>query len=487
MARSRSFRSFRLLSCFWAILIVSMLSIWVSGTSAGKFKVVDVPSAEKIQLNVGQTRLLVSDDPVSFENFRIVVENPNIAEADVLSGTEYFTNEIFVTGKKPGNTNLILFQDNKVIGAYKLDVGYDVTGLKRKLHALLPEERGLRVLTTNETVTLAGKVSNVANLSIALDLVKAFFPEDKVKNMVEVGGVHQVMLAVRIAEMQRSMGRRLGINFSYTRGQDFALSMLAGLTDAVITGDAIEPTSFSSAINALFSIQRGSANWTFFLDALKSEGVVKILAEPNLISLSGQTAEFNVGGQLPIPRIASTSGNFESVAIDWKTYGIGLRFTPTVLSENKISLNITSEVTDIDTTNAIQLSGFFIPGVTGRTASTVVELGDGKSFAIAGLLRENVRNAYSKFPILGDIPILGALFRSSEFQKNETELVIIVTPHIVKPLDPGKQIVPTDFYVEPDDSEFYIMGVMEGKHDEGALYEGGKMDGPFGHEAPFPE
>lgn len=485
------------------------------GMSTAEYKLIEFPSADTIHLSVGQTRILKSDEPITFTNFRIVVENPKIAKADVLPFVpdecinapdspdkaedcfkdpitrdmyveNNFINEIYLTGQSVGNTNLILFQDKRVIGAYRLEVGYDVTGLKRKLHALLPEETDLKILTTHETVTLAGKVSNLANMSIVMDVAKAYFPEEKIKNMVQVGGVHQVMLAVRIAEMQRTLGRRLGINFSYTRGRDFALSLLAGLTEANITENALE-TTFSSAVNALFKVHRGSADWTFFLDALKSEGVVKILAEPNLISLSGKTAEFNVGGQFPIPRIASTSGNYESVAIDWKTYGIGLRFTPIVLDENRISLEIVSEVTDIDTTNAVQLSGFFIPGVTGRTASTLVELGDGKSFAIAGLLRENVRNAYSKFPVLGDIPILGALFRSSEFQKNETELVIIVTPHIVKPLDSEEQLLPTDFYVEPDDSEFYIMGMMEGQAEEAVLSESGKMDGSFGHEVPFPD
>ncbi len=483
MAPSRSFL-FRALNRLRSVSLVAMLLALFFGSSAAEFKVIDVPTEETIHLNVGQTRILESDEPVEFDNFRIVVQNPDIAEADVLSYTEHFTNEIFITGKKPGMTQLVLFQNRKMIGAFVLEVGYDVTGLKQKLHALLPEETDLRVLTTKDTVTLAGKISNMANLTIALEVAKAFFPEEQIKNLVEVGGVHQVMLAVRIAEMQRSLGRRLGINFTYTRGRDFALSMLAGLTNADITENALE-TTFSSAVNALFQFHRGSADWTFFLDALKSEGLVKVLAEPNLISLSGQMARFLVGGEFPVP-VPSGEENDE-ITIEWKKYGIQLDFTPTVLSDDKISLTVRPRVSDIDTTNALQLSGFFVPGVTTREASTTVELGNGQSFAIAGLLRENVRNAYSKFPVLGDIPILGALFRSMEFQKNETELVIIITPYIVKPVDAADQVLPTDFYVEPDDSEFYIMGMMEGKREAGVLSESGKMDGQFGHEVPFPE
>ena len=172
------------------------------------------------------------------------------------------------------------------------------------------------------------------------------------------------------------------------------------------------------------------------------------------------------------------------MAIEYKSFGVGLSFTPTVLADNKINMKVAPEVSELDFSNAIQFSGFVVPGLSMRKAETVVELADGQSFAIAGLLRDTVRDAIEKFPLLGDIPILGALFRSRSFQKNETELVIIVTPHLVKPLDVQKQPLPTDFYIEPNDREFYILGLMEGQEGGRPGRMKGELDGEFGHAMP---
>src|SRR5207249_12080066 len=223
---------------------------------------------------------------------------------------------------------------------------------------------------------------------------------------------------------------------------------------------AVSPlgVGLSQAINALFRFNSGSASWTGFIDALKQHNVVKILAEPSLVTLSGQEASFLAGGEFPYP-VPQALG---TTTIKFKQFGVAVLFKPTVLSNSKISVAVTPEVSELDFANAISIQGFLIPSITTRRASTVVELGDGQSFAIAGLLRDTVREQISKFPMLGDIPILGALFRSSSFQKNETELIIIVTPHLVKPLHVAKQSLPTDFYVEPNDLEFYLMGQTEG-------------------------
>ncbi|MCD4812061.1 type II and III secretion system protein family protein, partial [bacterium] len=232
----------------------------------------------------------------------------------------------------------------------------------------------------------------------------------------------------------------------------------------------------SPAVNSLFTFNKGSATWTGFVDALKEDGLVKILAEPTLIALSGQTAYFLAGGEYPVP-IPSEDG----IAIHYKPFGVTLSFSPTVLNEDKISIKVAPEVSELDFSIALQVGGYTVPGLSTRRASTVVELADGQSFAIAGLLKETIRDSMSKFPLLGDIPVLGALFRSRAFQKNETELIIIVTPHLVKPLDPAKQTLPTDFYIEPDDTEIYILGLMEGWEKRGEL------DGEFGHGMPYPD
>ena len=182
-----------------------------------------------------------------------------------------------------------------------------------------------------------------------------------------------------------------------------------------------------------------------------------MLAKPTLVALSGQEAAFLAGGEFPIP----VPQAFGVLTIQFKKFGVGLTFSPTVLSNRHINMTVAPEVSELDFSNALRVSGFTIPAITTRRASTVIELADGQSFAIGGLLRDNVRESVKKFPVLGDIPILGALFRSSSFQKNETELVIIVTPHLVKPLDMTAQTLPTDYYVEPNDFEFFLMGYAE--------------------------
>jgi pilus assembly protein CpaC len=234
------------------------------------------------------------------------------------------------------------------------------------------------------------------------------------------------------------------------------------------------------SVNALFRFQSGNSTWTGFVDALKQDGLIKILAEPTLITLSGQSADFLAGGEFPVP-IPQGLG---TVAIEYKPFGVGLSFTPNVLSNDKINIKVTPEVSELDFSTARLVEGFLVPGLSTRRASTVIELGDGQSFAIAGLLKETIRDNVQKYPLLGDIPILGALFRSREFQKNETELVIIVTPHLVKPVDMAKQTLPTDFYVEPNDAELFLFGLMEGKQKSQPGSAKGELDGDFGHAVP---
>jgi pilus assembly protein CpaC len=351
------------------------------------------------------------------------------------------------------------------------------------MQAILPAEKELRIAAANDSLTLSGKVTNAAALGQAVALAKAYAPEGKVTNLVDVGGVHQVMLEVRVAEMSRSITKRLGINLAYTKGSDFGVSMLGGLAQVVKPTDAVifsNPLGFtySPAVTSLFRFDTGQATWTGFVDALQEDGLVKVLAEPNLVTLSGQTATFLAGGEFPIP-VPQGDGD---ITIDYKQFGVGLNFTPVVLSKDKISIKVAPEVSDLDFSVAVRLEGFVVPGLRVRRTSTTVELGDGQSFAIAGLLRETVRSVVSKFPLLGDIPIIGALFQSKAFQKEETELIIIVTPHLVKPLDMAKQTLPTDFYVEPNDAEFYLLGRMEGSGSP--KVKKGSMDGDFGHSMP---
>jgi len=460
----------------WMVVMIAALMGFSNIAQASDFEVLQYPEPQTLDLVVGQTIILKDRAPMRYGKLHINITNPKIAE---MVGA-YSSDEILIRGKNIGATDMKIWQNQRLIEVFHLNVGYDVSRLKQKLNALLPQEKELQVLSTNDAITLAGKVSNLSNLTTALSLASAFAPEDKIHNIAEVGGVHQVMLEVRVAEMQRSVGRNLGINFSYSRGNDFFASFLGGLTslgDLVDTGSEI---LVSPAVNSIFQFTSGDSFWTFFLDMLKTEGLVKILAEPTLMALSGQTATFLVGGEFPIP----VPQGDDSITIEYKEYGVGLNFTPTVMSKDKIGIQVSPNVSELDFTNAVQLGGVFAPALTTRKASTTIELGDGESFAIAGLLQDNVRNAVSKYPILGDIPVLGALFKSQQFQKNKTELVIIVTPHIVKPINQGNPRLPTDFFNEPDDAEFYLLGAMEGLGRQHANVGDATLEGSFGHGIP---
>lgn len=458
-------------SCILGFLILTAISFSFTPCTLADYLIPSDKQLEKINLASGKSVILRTDEEVS----RVSIAAPEIASYITLS-----PREIYITGRAAGITNLILWQEERVVGVYDIEVTYDVTRLKEQIHELFPQENGVRVIASHGTITLSGRVSSSSNLSQLLAIAGAYAPEGRVNNLLEVGGVHQVMLEVRVAEMQKSLLRRLGVNFNYFRNGEFGISTLAGLTQVEEISPGIADLAISPAVNAIFRFDRGSTTWTGFIDALKADSLLKILAEPTLIAMDGQTATFLAGGEFPVP----VPQGLGSVAIDFKKFGVGLAFTPTVLSPDRISMKVEPEVSELDFSTATQIQGFVVPGLSTRRASTVIELADGQSFAIAGLLRETVRDQIDKYPLLGDIPILGVLFRSRSFQKAETELVIIATPHFVKPLDMARQPLPTDYYIEPDDVDFYILGRMEGDAGPGALRETGKLDGEFGHSLP---
>ena len=448
---------------------------------------------KKISLSVGKSTVVDSADPIK----RVSVAAPEIADTVVLSARQ-----IYVTAKSSGLTTITLWSDaNRVSAVFDVEVLPDVAALKEKIHQVFPNEKDIKVLGTHESITLSGTVSSAGNLTQIVRLAEAYAPLDKqsgkpkLLNLVDVGGVHQVMLEVRVAEMSRSLLRRLGVNFSYLSdsGTNFGISLLNNLTRLPSAGWPGNPLTVGDNINWAFRFTGAGATWTGFIDALKENGLTKVLAEPTLITLSGRSASFLAGGEFPIP-VPQATGGSTTITIEYKTFGVGLNFTPTVLSNGKISMAVNPEVSDLDFTRAVAVQGFLIPSVNTRRVSTVIELGDGQSFAVAGLLKDDVREDVKKFPVLGDIPVLGALFRSTSFQKNETELIVIVTPHLVKPLDMAKQTLPTDAFIEPDDFEFYLLGATEGREKKTAakspaasvpgLKKGSGLEGDFGYMKP---
>lgn len=473
------------LSLALLLLLIFSLMCWAADPSV---VVPEGPRPRKLSLVVGKSVVIRAPMPVK----RVSLAAPEIADFVLLSPSQ-----IYIIGRAPGITNVTLWGDGRIVAMYDLEVAPDIARLREKLHEILPQERDLRVIAVHDSITLSGTISSAVNLSQALNLARAYAPEDKVINLVQVAGVHQVMLEVRVAEMSRSLMKRLGINFSIVRKDDFFVSLLGNLTQILppeVPAGPIFGAPFglgiSPAVNAVLRITEGNTTWTGLIDALQEDGLVRLLAEPTLIALSGQTANFLAGGEFPVP----VPQGLGTVGIEYKTFGVGLNFTPTVLSEDKIGIKVAPEVSERDFSSALIVGGFVVPGITTRRSSTTIELADGQSFAIAGLLRENIREVVSKFPLIGSIPVLGALFRSSSFQKNETELVIIVTPHLVKPLDLEKQSLPTDGYIEPNDVQFFLLGILgggkEGKSsgtNPTGTYSGkrGGLEGDFGHAIPW--
>ena len=469
----------RIVVSFWVILTICFMSFtsWAAGPARVS---VNTTEPQRLSIVMGKSIIIETKDPVR----RVSLAAPEIVDVVVLN-----PRQIYLTGKTPGTTNLTFWDAaNRVSSIIDIEVLPDIGSLKEKIYQMFPQEKNISVTASPNGINLTGTVTSTSNLTQVMGVAQSYAPKDKegksrINNFLEVGGVHQVMLEVRVSEMSRTLMRRLGFNFNYLSngGHTFGISSLGGLT----SNSSLGMTTASDPVNLIFRFLGGGATWTTFIDALKENGLTKILAEPTLITVSGQTANFLAGGEYPIP-VPQTSGGGTSITIEYKTFGVSLSFTPTVLSSNKISMKVNPEVSELDFANYVATQGYVIPSLTTRRVSTVIELADGQSFAIAGLLKDDVREVVRKFPVLGDIPILGALFRSSSFQKSETELIIIVTPHLVKPVDMAKQTLPTDQYIEPNDFEFYLLGKLEGEVDEKnpPLKKGGGLEGDFGHIKP---
>ncbi len=464
------------------VFIFSLYSVPLCQATAKEAIIqLDATTPQKINLLAGKSLVIESRRTVN----RVSLAAPAIADAIVLT-----PRQVYLTGKTPGMTNLTLWEGDQILAAFDLEVQPDIVRLKEKLHEILPGEENIQVSFAHDTITLSGAISSTANLSRALAVAGSY---GKAANLMEVSGVQQVMLEVRISEVERSLLRRLGVNFNAVSasGKQFGVSLLNNLTTVRTqpplafpagSSDIAAPggMAVSQRINAIFRFIHDGSTWTGFIDALKEQGLVTVLAEPTLTAVSGQTASFNAGGEIPIPEPVGLG----VIAIKYKKFGVGLSFTPTVIGDGKISIQVAPKVSDLDFGNAVQQQGFLIPAFTEREVSTVVELADGQSFAIAGLLSETSNDVVSKFPLLGDIPILGALFRSTAYKKKETELVVIVTPHLVKPLDMSKQTLPTDKFSDPGDIKFFLLGALSSsvKDSKTAVPVSRKgFDGEVGH------
>ncbi|OYU39879.1 MAG: general secretion pathway protein [Pseudorhodobacter sp. PARRP1] len=422
-------------------------------------------------LNVPMNRAVVVESDVSFAELSIA--NPGIADISTLSDKS-----IYVLGKTPGRTTLTLLgPDGKLISNVDVHVTPDIAEFKERLQQILPGEK-IEVRTANDGIVMSGTVSSTAKLDRALDLAERYAPK-RVSNLMGVGGTQQVMLKVRFAEMQRSVSKNLSSSLAVSGGSKFGVAAETGTWlngDNSINNNTITPRSNANSA-AAFGFSAGSLEFAVLLEALESKGVVRTLAEPNLTALSGQEAKFLAGGEYPIP-VTDNDG----IKIEYKPFGVELNFTPTVVDGDIINLVINASVSSIDTTNSVTTNGFSVNAFKRRETSTTVEMRDGESFAIAGLLQDDFRDLNGQVPWLGDVPIIGALFRSAEYQRAQSELVIIVTPHLVTPTRGEALALPTDRVKLPSEKDLFLFGNVAGKQ-KGAAGDVARQDfsGSYGY------
>lgn len=413
-----------------------------------------------INLSAGKSQLL----HLPFAASRLAVGDTGIADVILLNA-----NEVYLLGKRPGATNLILWDRAKQASIIDLGVAIDTGELRQQLEHLFPDETQISIHGAADTLLLSGTVADTVKASQIVALAQSYAERAgggsaaggaaasavagiKVINMLAIAAPQQVMLEVKIAEVSKSLvdqlGASLGVNVQVGNWTHSLLSNLLSGNRSLIE-----------------AFDKKNGNFVT-IDAQKRDGLVKILAEPTIMAISGQEASFLAGGKVFIPVSQSNNGGTPTITLEEKEYGVAVKFTPTVLAGGRINLRVAPEVSELNK-DGIGLSAggvnstALLPSFTTRRAATTVQLFDGQSFAIGGLIKNNVTTNIKALPMLGEIPVLGALFRSSDFQSDRSELVFIVTPHLVKPL-PAVPPLPTDGYVEPSRGEFFMYGKMEG-------------------------
>ncbi|MGH1578196.1 type II and III secretion system protein family protein [Planktotalea sp.] len=440
-----------------------------------------VRSGSSSTLPIPMNRAVVVESDVPFAELSIA--NPSIADISTLSDRT-----VYVLGKSPGLTTLTLLDEaGRLITNVDVRVSADVSEFKERLRQILPNEK-IEVRTANDGIVLSGTVSSAGKVDRAMDLAQRYAPE-RVTNLLTVGGVQQVMLKVRFAEMQRSVSKSLSSSLALggsSLGGNLGVSGGTGTlntTGAQTAGLAgTLPTANSNNGATLFGFNAGGLEVGILLEALESKGVVRTLAEPNLTALSGQEATFLAGGEFPIPVVQADG----SVSVEFKPFGVDLKFIPRVLDDKVINLELGASVSSLDPSNGVTTNGFSISALKTRRTTTTVEMRDGESFAIAGLLQDDFTDLNGQVPWLGDIPVLGALFRSADYSRSQSELVIIITPHLVTPTRGEALALPTDRVSPPTEKDLFLFGRVTGdsrRPKKGAAAEVARQDftGSYGY------
>jgi pilus assembly protein CpaC len=419
--------------------VVAMAWLLPFAVAPAHARVIEVDSGTRsaaITIPIGKSENVHTDGAFS----DVVVADPETA--DVVPLTDH---SVSILGKKIGATRISLYGEGKrLVGLVDVEVSYDTVRLSAAIARQFPHAK-IRVSSLNGRLMLSGSAPDGLTVDKAMTFAKQFGPD--VVNSIQVSAPQQVLLAVRFIEVSRTASRELGISWKVV-GQNVNAAIGTG---ALVSGNAPFGTILANVI-------KGGTNVDALIQALEQRQVARSLAEPNLVALSGDTANFLAGGEFPFP----VSASLGTVTIEWKRFGVGLAFTPTVLGDGQINLKIEPEVSQLDPTNVVQVGNVAVPSLIVRRANTTVELRDGQSFAMAGLLQNTGNANFQQLPWLADVPVLGALLRSTQYQKKETDLVIIVTPHLVQPARPGDPLrVPTDNAVAGNDADLFLLGRAE--------------------------
>jgi pilus assembly protein CpaC len=444
-------------------LAASMASVAVPSSSATA-QVVTQRANTELAMSVGRGQII--NLPVAISD--VVISNDEVVDVQVRS-----PRQIYVFAKTSGESSVFATtRDGRVVFSANVRVGQNVNSLDDMLRMAMPEAQ-IKATSMNGLVLLTGTVATPEDAEEAERLTKAFLGKDvEVVSRLRTATPLTVNLQVRIAEVNRDFMKKVGVNLvSQDRSSGFKFGIRQGrdvgtigtATDPV-TG-AVKPTfNLSNAANGAIGAALSGGGSLLGLDLLgaldlaESNGLSTTLAQPTLTALSGETASFLAGGEIPIP-ISQGQGQ---ISVEYKQYGVSLAFTPTVLSNGRIAMRVRPEVSQLNYASAVTLNGFAVPGLTTRRTETTVELGSGQSFMIGGLLMNTQSNVIEKVPGIGDLAILGALFRSNQFRRSESELVIVVTPYLVNPVSAGEIALPTDGIKTGSDAEHIIMGQQQG-------------------------
>jgi pilus assembly protein CpaC len=427
-----------------------------------------------VRLSVNRTRLIVLASKLrnADKDGAAITEG----SADIATVQPMSANSVLVTAKKLGSTNLILEDDLGHRQQAEIIVEADLDGIRQQLKGLSPQAN-IEADDVNGTIVLRGHIPSLKLADEAVQIATAYAGKpDKVANLLEISGGQQVMLQVKVAEVSKSALSQLGINIGYTDGRTFVGSNINTINPFATSGGNLFTqtlTSIAPGANVQFfgNILAQRSAFDYFVNCLQQNQLMRTLSEPDLTALSGEQANFQVGGQIPIPvPQQGGSGTTGSViTVQYQNYGVLLHFTPVVLGDGRIRLKIDPEISDLDYAHGVSIGGFVIPGFITRTVDTTVELADGQTFTLAGLLSNQVTATSNATPVLGDLPIIGSLFRSVSYQRNQTELVVMVTPRLVEPLNPDQVLAgPGEHWRYPSQADLFLWRDLGGEAGEKA-------------------